>query len=68
VLVYYDAKKPITISVDSSRNRVGPVPLQNQQAVAYASKVLTASELNYFQIKKEMLNVVLHITFVEEKL
>jgi hypothetical protein len=68
VIVYYDAKKPITIAVDSSQNRVGPVPLQNQQPVAYASKVLTASELNYFQIEKEMLNVVLHITFMEAKL
>ncbi|CAC5357947.1 unnamed protein product [Mytilus coruscus] len=40
----------------------GPVLLQDDKPVAYASKSLTTSEINYAQIEKEMYSIVLGCT------
>ncbi|PIK40121.1 hypothetical protein BSL78_23022 [Apostichopus japonicus] len=52
VLQFYDPKKPITLSVDSSQNGLGAVLLQGELPVAYASKTLTPTQENYAQIEK----------------
>ncbi|PIK51938.1 Transposon Ty3-I Gag-Pol polyprotein [Apostichopus japonicus] len=57
VLQFYDPKKPITLSVDSSQNGLGAVLLQGGLPVAYASKTLTPTQENYAQIEKEMLSI-----------
>jgi hypothetical protein len=41
VLTFYNAKKPVTVSVDNSHSGAA-VFLQNLKSVAYASKVLRA--------------------------
>ena len=49
VLVLYDVKKPITLSVDASSKGIGAVLLQEGRPVAYASKALTPAQQNYAQ-------------------
>ncbi|XP_058827479.1 uncharacterized protein K02A2.6-like [Topomyia yanbarensis] len=53
ILRYYDVNLPVTLSVDASSHALGAVLLQQGRPVAYASKALTPSELNYPQIEKE---------------
>ncbi|XP_062542356.1 uncharacterized protein K02A2.6-like [Armigeres subalbatus] len=53
VLRYYDLNLPVTLSVDASSHALGAVLLQQGRPVAYASKALTATEMNYPQIEKE---------------
>ena len=62
VLRYFDVGKPVKISVDASSGGLGAVLLQNDQPVAYASKALSRSQINYAQIEKEMLAVVFGCT------
>ena len=47
LLKYYDAKADVTISVDASSNGLGDVLLQNNQPMAFASKVLTETQKKY---------------------
>lgn len=58
VLAYYDPKKPVTLQVDASKYGLGVVLLQDSRPVAYVSKTLTSSEINYAQIEKEMLAIL----------
>lgn len=58
VLQYYDVNKPVVISVDSSKDGVGAVLLQNNLPCAYASRALTEVQQRYAQIEKE-LNAIL---------
>ncbi|KAK9716956.1 RNase H-like domain found in reverse transcriptase [Popillia japonica] len=53
MLQYYDATKPMTLSVDSSKDGLGAEILQNDAPVAYASKSLTENQVHYAQIEKE---------------
>ncbi|CAA9998761.1 unnamed protein product, partial [Nesidiocoris tenuis] len=53
VLRHYNPKEGVTLSVDASKHSVGAVLLQNNQPVAYSSKALTKSQLNYSQLEKE---------------
>ena len=57
-LRYYDVTQPVKISVDASKAGLGAVLLQNGAAVAYASKALTKTQMNYAQIEKETLAIV----------
>jgi hypothetical protein len=54
VLCYFDHKKDVTLSVDSSSTGLGAVLLCGNNPVAYASRSLTQSQINYSQIEKEM--------------
>jgi hypothetical protein len=54
VLAYYDNAMPITLQVDASKYGLGATLMQDGRPVAYASKALTPSEVNYAQIEKEM--------------
>ena len=58
VLKYFDAKQPVTVTVDASMKGLGAAILQNNGVVAYASRALTPAEQRYAQIEKEMLAVV----------
>ena len=58
VLAYFDPRKPIVLQVDASKFGLGATLLQDDRQVAYASKSLTASEVNYAQIEKEMYGIV----------
>ena len=58
VLHYFDASKPVTLSVDASQQGLGATVIQNHGVVAYASRALTPAEQRYAQIEKEMLAVV----------
>ena len=59
VLKFYDVKKPITLSVDSSKDGLGGCILQDDQPIAYASRALTTTQKNgYSQLEKELLAIV----------
>lgn len=57
VLQYFDLNKPIVLSVDSSKNALGAVLLQ-EKPIAYASSTLNESQQRYAQIEKELLAIV----------
>lgn len=54
VLTFFDPKKQVTLQVDSSKNGLGAVLLQDERPVCFASKSLTQTEVNYAQIEKEL--------------
>ena len=56
-LAYYDVKKPVKISCDSSQHGLGAVCLQENKPVAYASRSLSDTEQRYAQIEKELLAI-----------
>ena len=57
-LVYYDQHKPVTLQVDASKIGLGAVLIQEGKPIAYASKSLTQTEINYAQIEKEMYAII----------
>lgn len=58
VLQYFNPIKPVVQSVDSSRDGLGAVLLQNNLPVAYASKSLNDTQNRYSQIEKELYAVL----------
>lgn len=58
VLTYFDPKKTTTLQVDASQYGLGAALMQEGKPVAYASKSLTPTEINYAQIEKEMYAVI----------
>lgn len=57
VLQFFDNNKPITLSVDSSKDGMGAVLLQTGALVAYASKSLNETQKQYAQREKETLAI-----------
>ena len=53
VLAYYDVRKEVTIQY-ASKSAVGAVLLQEGRPIAYASRKLRQSEINWAPIEKEM--------------
>lgn len=58
LLVYYDPNKELMLQVDSSKDGLGAVLLQDGKPIEYASRALTASERKWAQIEKEALTVL----------
>ena len=58
ILAYYDVSKDITIQCDAGNNAVDAVLQQEGRPVAYGSRKLRKSELNWAPIEKEMLAIV----------
>ena len=58
VLVYFDQNKPLTLQVDASKYGLGATIMQEGKPIAYASKSLTSTEVNYAQIEKEMFAIL----------
>ena len=59
VLSYYDHKKELTLQVDASKFGLGATLLQDSKPIAFASKSLNFTEVNYAQIEKELFAIVL---------
>lgn len=53
-LTFYRLDRPVTLSVDASKNGLGCCLLQDDRPVGYGSKSLTKTERAYAQIEKEL--------------
>jgi len=58
VLGFYDLAKPVTIQSDSSSSGLGACLLQDSRPIVYASRSMSAAEVNYAQTEKEVLSIV----------
>ena len=58
VLAYFNPGKEVVLQVDSRKDGIGAVLLQDGRPVEYASRSLTVSERNWAQIEKEALSVL----------
>lgn len=58
VLKYYDENKELELQVDSSKDGLGAVLMQDGQPIEFASRTLTETEQRWAQIEKEMLAIV----------
>lgn len=58
VLAYFDPQKELRLQVDASKCGLGAVMLQDEKPIAYASKSLNSTEVNYAQIEKELYAVL----------
>ena len=54
VLSFFDPKKEIILEVDASKSGLGATVKQEGKPIAFASKALTPTEVNYAQIEKEL--------------
>jgi hypothetical protein len=62
VLRYYDVNLPVRLTCDASKSGLGAACLQENIPIAYASKAMTPTQMNYAQIEKELLAVVFACT------
>ncbi|KAK2554126.1 Retrovirus-related Pol polyprotein from transposon 17.6 [Acropora cervicornis] len=58
VLRYYDPTEELTLQCDASEKGLGAALLQQGHPIAFASRALTACEMGYAPIEKELLAVV----------
>lgn len=62
ILQYPDYKKPFNLTTDASQYAIGAIlsqgPIGSDLPIAYASRTLNSSEINYSTIEKELLAVV----------
>jgi hypothetical protein len=52
ILRYYDPKKQSVLQCDASKDGLGACLMQDSYPIAYASRALTPTEVNYAQIEK----------------
>lgn len=57
ILSFFDVRKPMVLTVDSSQFAVGACLLQEQKPVAFASKSLTETQVRWAQIEKELFSI-----------
>ena len=58
LLIYFDLEKELFLQVDSSKDGLGAVHLQDGKPIEYTSRALTSTERNWAQIEKTTLAVV----------
>ena len=58
VLQFFDPTIPSVIQADASQYGLGACLMQRGKPIAYASRSLSSSEVNYAQIEKELLAIV----------
>ena len=58
VLAYFVPGESLTIQCDASGQGLGAAQLQDGQSLAYASRALSAAEIRYATIQKEMLVII----------
>ena len=61
LLKYYEPGKPLVLQCDASEKGLGALLLQDGEPIAYASRALTTTEMNYAQIEKELLAIVFDV-------
>ena len=66
VLKFFDPKEEVEIQCDASDRGLGACLMQRAQPVAYASRSMTATEVNYAQIEKEMLAILFAVERFEQ--
>ena len=66
VLKFFDPKEEVEIQCDASDRGLGACLMQKGQPVAYASLSMTATEVNYAQIEKEMLAILFAVERFEQ--
>ena len=55
---FFDAGKPVVLSIDASKSGLGVACLQDYSPVAFDSRALSDAETRYAQIEKELLAAV----------
>lgn len=58
VLAYFDPLKELSLQVDASKYGLGAILMQDGGPIAYLSKSLSESEINYAQIEKELFAIL----------
>ena len=58
MLKFFDAGKPVVLSVDASKSGLSAACLQEDAPVAFASRALSDAKVRYAQIEKELLAAV----------
>ena len=57
LLIYFNPDKELVLQVDSSKDGLGAVLVQDRKPIEYASRALTSAEQNWTQIEKDTLTV-----------
>ena len=58
VLGFLDPKKKVTLLCDASKYGLGACLIKEGKPIAYASRALTAVQIRYAKIEKELLSIV----------
>ena len=58
MLAYYDVNEPVIIQCDALPAGLGACLAQEGRPVAFASRSLSPSKINYAQTEKELLSIV----------
>ena len=66
VLKFFDPEEDVELQCDASDRGLGACLMQAGQPVAYASRSLTDTEVNYAQIEKEMLAILFGVERFEQ--
>ena len=66
VVKFFDPKEEVEIQCDASDRGLGACLMQRGQPVAYASRSMTTTEVNYAQIEKEMLAILFAVERFEQ--
>ena len=66
VLKFFDPKENVELQCDASDKGLGACLMQGGQPVAYASRCMTETEVNYAQIEKELLAILFGVERFEQ--